>query len=374
MGFWKSLGSFISGAAGGSLIGAGVSALGGLLGANKTNNANERMMREQMEWNTKEREASQSYNTRERVSSQDWQNQQRILQNAWARDMYEAYQTPQAIAAQFKAAGLNPRLAMGSNSVGNISASSGSSGGAPSGSHVSPLGVSVPYMSSQGYVSAFGDIANALKSLGEAKELGIKTEYTEEMLKEQIRGLKLSNESQEFLLSIDRKYLDKERAGQLANIMQDLENKSVSVSEARQRIENMKIDKQYKEKLLNSFDERFKNEMDELKSRIRVNDSTVKENEANAKRAIQEANQLILDNDIRGALKKLEIFRKSWEYLPDGIRDSYKYYDMFKTGLVIAQKIVEDAHGGEFKDAKDLLEWWKKVSSQFDEYPGYRPN
>ena len=65
------------------------------------------------------------------------------------------------------------------------------------------------------------------------------------------------------------------------------------------------IDKQYKEKLLNSFDERFKNEMDELKSRIRVNDSTVKENEANAKRAIQEANQLILDKPFANTSKDL---------------------------------------------------------------------
>lgn len=367
MGFWKSVGSFLSGAAGGSLIGAGVSALGGLIGANKTNNKNEQMMHEQMEWNTREREASQAYNTRERVSSQEWQNQQRLLQNQWARDMYEAYQTPQAIAAQFKAAGLNPRLAMGSNSVGNISASSGSSGGAPSGSHVSPMGVSVPYMSSAGYTQAWQSVAQTFKALGEAKQLGIQTEFTEEMLKEQIKGYKLSNEAQEFMLGINRKYLDQERAAQLANIMQDLENKSVSVTEARQRIENMKIDKQYKEKLLNSFDERFKNELDELKSRIRVNDSTVKENEANAKRSIQEANRLFIDNDIRGSLKELEKFRKSWEYLPDGIREAYKYHDMFKTGLVIAQKIVEDSHGGEFKDAKDLFEWYKRVSSQFDQ-------
>ncbi len=350
-------------------IGSAVSAIGGIAGSAMTNAANLKMQRESQKWQTSEREAAQAYNTSERLSSQEFQDQQRLAQNRYAEDIYNLYQSPLAMVEQYKAAGLNPRLAMENGSSGSISASSGSSGGAPSGSHVSPNSVAPPYMTSLGYTQAWQSVAQTLKALGEAKDLGIRTEYTEEMLKEQIRGMKLSNESQEFLLSIDRKYLDKERAGKIANIMQDLENKSISVSEARQRIDNMKIDKQYKEKLLNSFDERFKNEMDELKGRIKVQDSTVKLNQANAQQAIQEAKRLMLDNDIRGALKELEKFRKSWEYLPDGVREMYKYHDMFMTGLAMAQKIVEGSHGGEFKDAKDLFDWWRKVSSQYDENP-----
>lgn len=239
MGFWKDVGSFIGGAAGGNIIGAGIGALGSIIGGKFTNDANLGMMREQMAWNTKEREASQSYNTRERVSSQEWQDQQRRLQNNWARDMYEAYQTPQALAEQYKAAGLNPRLAMGSNSVGNVSASSGSTGGAPSGTHVSPMGASVPYMSSQGYTSAFGDIANALKSLGEAKKAGVETEQYEKSFKARMKQLELSNEAQELLNTVNFKYLDKKERLILDKFAQELETGKLNQKEIIARVRNL---------------------------------------------------------------------------------------------------------------------------------------
>lgn len=286
MGFWKDVGSavggFFKGAAGSTLIGSGLSAIGGLIGSNQTNKSNLGVMREQMAWNTKEREASQLYNTRERVSSQEWQDQQRRLQNNWARDMYEAYQTPQALVEQYKAAGINPRLAMGSNSVGNVSASSGASGGAPSGTHVSPMGVSAPYMSSQGYVSAFGDIANIMKTLGEAKKLGIETDNLEEEIKARIDGMKLDNEGKKLLNEINKVNLPAKMRLELLSLAQSIENATLTSEQIKETIHNLKLSGKYQQKELDSYEARLQSLLDlqnstknNLDSGSRLNDSNV---------------------------------------------------------------------------------------------------
>ena len=77
-------------------LSAGIGAAGSLLGGFFSHNYNRWMLKQQMKYNTSEREASQ-----------DWQNQQREAQNQFSEDMYNKYSSPQALVNQYQAAGLD---------------------------------------------------------------------------------------------------------------------------------------------------------------------------------------------------------------------------------------------------------------------------
>lgn len=137
---------------------------------------NKAMMREQMRYNTSEREASQAFQTGEREAQQAFQTGERNAQNQYSEDMYNKYQSPEALAKQYMQAGLDPRMAMGNGQVGSISASSGSSGGAPSsgapsGSHINP-----PYQDVQSLTAGFSNITQAVKAMQEAKKAGYESD------------------------------------------------------------------------------------------------------------------------------------------------------------------------------------------------------
>ena len=65
------------------LAAAGVSALGGLIQQNQ----NKKLMREQMRYNTSEREASQAFTTSEREAQQAYQTSERESQNLWSEQL-----------------------------------------------------------------------------------------------------------------------------------------------------------------------------------------------------------------------------------------------------------------------------------------------
>lgn len=169
-----------------------------------------------------------------------WQDSQRIAQNQYAEDMYNMYQSPAAHVHQYSDAGLNPRLAINSSSVGRVSASLGSSGGAPSGTHVNPMGYSPLYMDTKGFASSFGEIANALKSLSEAKKNGIDTEYLEDEWKQKLKSYKLSNAAQELLNSVNIKYLDKKEQAILDKFAVDIANGKITGSNLMEQLELLK--------------------------------------------------------------------------------------------------------------------------------------
>lgn len=266
--------------AGGGII----SGAAGLIGGWMTNKANERMQRNQQKWqtsereasqvyNTSEREASQRYNTSERLASQQYQTSERTAQNDWQEYMYNQYNSPAAMAQQLKDAGLNPRLA-GNSGVGGIAASSGSSGGAPSGSapsgsHVSPGSVSPPYMSGGGYTEGFANMANALKSIADAKKAGVDTKKIEQ----EIANMKVSEEYQKFLLSIDKQFLKKERLKALEKLGVEIETGVATIDTIRQTFENLKKDGAMKDKDLEKYEERFIAEITELRTRSGLNEA-----------------------------------------------------------------------------------------------------
>lgn len=182
-------------------LSAGIGAAGSLLGGFFTHNYNRWMLRQQMKYNTSEREASQ-----------DWQNQQRVAQNQFSEDMYNKYSSPQALVAQYQAAGLNPRLAVEGGQVGSVQASSGSSGSAPKGAMLS-----MPYMQSPDFTQGFVNMANVLKSIAEAKKAGVQTDYLEETAKDNARLVKVQADAAEFQQMLNIKYSDAERLAALLN-------------------------------------------------------------------------------------------------------------------------------------------------------------
>lgn len=182
-----------------------IGAVGGIVGNTLTKDYNNTLIKRQQQYNTSEREASQQF-----------QNQQRESQNQFAEDMYNKYQSPQALAYQYSQAGLNPRLAMKDGGAGSIQASSGSSGGAPSGAMST-----MPYMQSPDFTQGFMNMANVLKSFAEAKQAGVQTFQMEQMFSTRMRSEIAAAEAQELANRYSMKYGDMEHLVSIAKTLSD---------------------------------------------------------------------------------------------------------------------------------------------------------
>lgn len=168
------------------VVGQAVSAVGNLVGGAIQANDNKKMMREQMAWQNQQRLDSQRFQSGERVAQQHFQQSERELQNQYAEDMYNKYESPQAMVRQLKDAGLNPRLAA-EGAGGSVAASSGSSGGAPSSGAPSAGSVAPPYQNIGAWSQGFQSMASALKDIAEAKKLGVDTDYLVRTFNERVR-------------------------------------------------------------------------------------------------------------------------------------------------------------------------------------------
>lgn len=349
MSILKSVGKFL-GSAASPIIGAVGTIGSALLG----NSSNQQLSKKQMAYNTSEREASQAYQTSEREA-----------QNLYAERMYNNYQSPAAMVKQFREAGLNPRLALDSGSMGQIAASSGSSGGAPSGSMPS-----MPYQPGNIFSTGFMDIANSFKAIAEAKRAGAETNSIESLLEEQLRGIKLSNDAQDFLNSVDRKYLDDERAKMLASVVQDISLKKLQGRELRKKLQLLAKENIIKQNVVDTWYSRFQGDMEEQMSRTGVNienQHLLREKaksepalrdaaraEAAASRSVALLNDL--DYDINSATtyeqkqlirEHVEILRKQYDVLQEEsnkLRKEGKYYEWHMVNESL--KVVADAISG----------------------------
>lgn len=234
-----------------SVIGA-VGSIGSTLLGNHSNQA---MFNKQMKYNTSEREASQAYQTSEREA-----------QNAYSERMYNQYQSPEALVRQYREAGINPRLAFDAGSAGNMAVSSGSSGSAPSGAMASP-----PYQPGNIFSTGFMDLANSFKAIAEAKKAGAETTSIESLIQEQLRGVKLSNDAQELLNSVNSKYLDKEKAMLLASVVKDIQNKTLQGQELKSKLSILAKEGIIKQNEVDTWYTRFQGDMEEQMSRTGVN-------------------------------------------------------------------------------------------------------
>ncbi len=97
---------------------------------------NYKTMLEQMAFNAEMQDDAQAFNAEMQANSQAFNSAEAEKQRSWEEQMYNQYQSPQAMARQYEQAGLNPALAMtggaqGPTSMNGAAASAGS--GATSG-------------------------------------------------------------------------------------------------------------------------------------------------------------------------------------------------------------------------------------------------
>lgn len=265
--------SFLSGL-GSALFGGIGSIVSGLFNMNAQNKQNA--------WANNQRLEAQKYNTSERLASQEYATGERVASQDWNEYLYNQYQSPQAMSRQYSEAGLNPALAVDGSSVGSPASSSAQS--APSGSNAGMASGTPPsYMPYNLFSSGFNDIAGALKSLGEAKKLGIDSKYLEDMLKEQLQGTKLSNKAQALLNDVNYKYLDKEKAASLSKLLVDIHNDSLTADEINQRVESLRKQNILTQNQIDTWREQYNRDVREQESRIDVNLANSALSKANTK-------------------------------------------------------------------------------------------
>lgn len=260
-----------------SIISGASSLLGGIFGSS----SNERMQKDAQAWQTSEREASQEYNTSEREASQVWQNQQRLDQNQYAIDVYNQYKSPESLVKQYKAAGLNPRLAM--NSAGDLSAASGSSGSAPSGTHVQPATVGAPYQDINSFSSGFKALAEGVSALASARKTGVDTSLLEDAYNDMLRSYKGKADQDEILGMVNKKYLNKKMLADLNFVLANIDNKKADTKAVKQKFDNLVKEGVLLKYQADSFWEKHYGEMDVLTSEQYKNNSQAQLNDAVAK-------------------------------------------------------------------------------------------
>lgn len=232
-------------------IGAAVGSIGNAISNNHANKYNSRLMREQMAWQTGEREAQQSYQTSEREA-----------QNAYSEQMYNNYASPSAMARQYAEAGLNPRLAMDSGSVGSPTSGSGSNGGAPSGQ-----GAPAPaYIPQNNLASGFSDIAQALASLGQAKKAGVETSLLEAQFNDLVAKTKYEAETQKFIALFEKPLDVMLKKKGVQRLLVEIANGQLQGEEIKERIHSLKLDNDIKQNELDHWLETWQAELNKTKA------------------------------------------------------------------------------------------------------------
>lgn len=244
------------------------SSLFGIGGAALGYKYNKKLMEAQQAWNTSERLAQQQYNSNERRLAQQYNTSERLAQNQFSENMYNTYSSPEALVRQFTAAGLNPRLAVDGGSVGSVQANSGSSASiSPQSSGM--LGITPPYQDVNSFSQGFINIAQALKSIAEAKKVGVETTSLQKFMDEQLSGLKLENRAKELgniILSAQTKVIDKKVDAELQKLLVDVANGQATTDHIRQVIDNLKKDGKLKDFEISTWFEKYDADLANLKA------------------------------------------------------------------------------------------------------------
>lgn len=204
-----------------SLIGAAAD----IGSAAMTNSANRKLQREAQAWQTSEREASQVYQTSEREA-----------QNKWGEQMYNQYQSPLALANQYKEAGLNPALASGSGNVGSPTSGAGSSGGAP-GAPSTSIGWQQPISISDSVET----MADAAKALTDAKKTGLETKLLRETFDDLAADTKYSMHMKKFEALVGQHVRTEKDLALVKEIGQKIKNGVATEEQIRELIKGIKI-------------------------------------------------------------------------------------------------------------------------------------
>lgn len=179
---------------------------------------------------------AERYNTSERIASQEYQTSEREAQNKWAEQQYLQYQSPKALYDQYAAAGLNPNLAAGAGQVGSPTAGSGSSGGAPSGTHISPAWQNMPSLS-----ESIGQLAGAAQSFATAKKVGLDSKFLRETFDDLAADTKYSMHMKKFEALVGQYVRNDKDLALIREIGQKIKNGVATEDQIRELIKGIKI-------------------------------------------------------------------------------------------------------------------------------------
>lgn len=262
---------------------------------------NYKTMLEQMEFNRAMQEDAQSFNAEMQEDAQAFNAAEAEKQRFWEEQMYNQYQSPQAMASQYGQAGLNPALAMtggaqGPTSMNGAAASAGSgatSGAASAASaSVGDMGAGISNLpGGQMLLEMLGMFTDGIGSVSR-----IYDEYRDAHLKRSQQ-----NYYDELRDNVAADTINKQIETQIRRV--DLQYadiyKRLGISQSGAVIENLNAETQ---KHLQSIVESAK-KCEVMDSQIRVNDSTVALNYA----GVDEKEQSIVESMTRAALNNMTI-------------------------------------------------------------------
>ena len=309
------------------VVGSVISGVSNIAGGAIQSNENKKMMREQMAWQNNQRELAQNFQHSERLGQNAYQTSERVAQNQYAEDMYNKYESPEAMVRQLKDAGLNPRLAA-EGAGGSVAASSGSSGGAPSSGAPSAGSVSPPYQNINAWTAGFQQMADAVKAIGEAKKLGVDVQYLERTLNDRVKKTQYETILSE--LGIDAaKLQNRNTAKAYEKLVTEIEKDKADISFVRQQINYMKHLGALTKQQADTFMEKFTNEQnhsiaqtDLLKSQKVNTDADTHLKEAQTILSELSQSNVIADTALKGSLKRVQDDLASMSELEYDIRNS----------------------------------------------------
>ncbi len=210
-------------------------------------------MLEQMEFNREMQEDSQAFNKEMQEDSQAFNSAEAEKQRFWEEQMYNQYQSPQAMARQYEQAGLNPALAMtggaqGPTSMNGAAASAGAgatSGAATAGAaSVGDAGAGISNLPGaqlmqemlQMFVGGIGSVSRIYDEYRDAHLKRSQEHYYDE-LKENTRVDSQLKEAQARIASIDADYRAAQNQMGLAKDGTWIEERRQAIDESLSRMQ-----------------------------------------------------------------------------------------------------------------------------------------
>lgn len=130
----------------------------GIINQNRQNQFNAAEAQKQRDWSSRENAVSRDFTAGQNQTNRDWQSRESAKARQWEQEMYELYNSPSAMMAQYRKAGINPFL-VGSSEVGSAMSTSAPISGSPSAG--SPSSFSGSAAASSGNVSLGLDLSTA---------------------------------------------------------------------------------------------------------------------------------------------------------------------------------------------------------------------